>query len=87
MTVVAAVIWIPLCLLLATGFGSTTMGFGIGGVMVVVTVVVGSTIFRRLKANRPPGYYQLIVHLWLAKHHLVKSRLVTRGGVWDLGRT
>lgn len=87
MTLVGVAFWIPFCLIVAAGFGSVTMGFGIGGVMVVVSVVIGSSIFRRLKANRPQGYYQLVLHLWLAKRGLTKSRLITRTGVWDLGRS
>ena len=87
MSVAAALFWIPICLMVAAVFGSVTMGFGIGGVMAVFTVVVGSSIFRKLKANRPNGYYQLALHLWLAKRGLVKTQLVTRGGLWDLGRT
>ena len=87
MTVGSVTVWLPICLFVAALFGSVTMGFGIGGVMVVLSVIVGSSIFRRLKANRPHGYYQLALHLWLARHRLVKSPFVTRSGVWDLGRS
>lgn len=87
MTIGSVVIWLPICLLVAAFLGSVTMGFGIGGVMVVCSVIVASTIFRRLKANRPHGYYQIALHLWLARHRLIKSPFVTRSGVWDLGRT
>ena len=87
MTVSSVMIWLPICLLVAAFLGSVTMGFGVGGVMVVLSVVVLSSIFRRLKANRPHGYYRIALHLWLARHRLVKSAFVTRSGVWDLGRT
>ena len=87
MTIGSAVIWLPICLIVAAILGSVTMGFGIGGVMVVFSVMFASSIFRRLKANRPHGYYQLALHLWLARHRLVKSPFVTRSGIWDLGRT
>ena len=87
MTVGSVVIWLPVCLGVAALLGSVTMGFGFGGVIVVLSVTVMSSIFRRLKANRPHGYYQLAVHLWLARYRLVKSPFVTRSGVWDLGRT
>ena len=87
MTLGSVVIWLPICLIAAGLLGSVTMGFGVGGIMVVVNVIVISSIFRRLKANRPHGYYQIALHLWLARHRLVKSPFVTRSGVWDLGRT
>ena len=87
MTIGSVVSWLPICLLVAALLGSVTMGFGIGGIMVVLSVIVASSIFRRLKANRPHGYYQLALHLWLARRGFVKSPFVTRTGVWDLGRT
>ena len=87
MTLAAVAFWIPSCLLVAGLLGSVTMGFGVAGVLVVASVIVASSLFRRLKANRPMGYYQIALHLWLAKHGLVKTRLVTRSGVWDLGRS
>lgn len=87
MTVGAVVIWLPVCLIAAGLLGSVTMGFGVGGIMVVLSVIVTSSIFRRVKANRPHGYYQLAFHLWLARRHLIKSPFVMRSGVWDLGRT
>ena len=87
MTVGAGVIWLPICLIVAALLGSVTMGFGLGGIMVVLSVIAMSSIFRRLKANRPHGYYQLAVHLWLARHRLIKSPFVNRSGLWDLGRT
>ena len=87
MTLAAVGFWIPICLLVAGLLGSVTMGFGMAGVLVVGTVIVTSSFFRRLKANRPLGYYQIALHLWLAKHGFVKTRLVTRSGIWDLGRS
>lgn len=62
------------------------MGFGATGILVVFSVVVGASVFQRLKANRPNGYYQQLCHLWLAQRRLIKSPIVTRSGVWDLGR-
>ncbi|MCY4129544.1 MAG: TIGR03750 family conjugal transfer protein [Gammaproteobacteria bacterium] len=87
MTFGAVAIWLPICLIVAALIGSVTMGFGFGGIMVVFSVIVMSLTFRRLKTNRPHGYYQLAAHLWLARHRLIKSPFVIRSGVWDLGRT
>lgn len=87
MSVGSVVVWLPVCLAIAALFGSVTMGFGIGGIAVVGSVVVASSIFRRLKNNRPRGYYQQKIHLWLASRGFVKSPFITRSGVWDLGRS
>ena len=63
------------------------MGFGVSGVLLVISVMTEASIFQRIKARRPMGFYQQVAHLWLAKRHLKQSPLVTRSGVWDLGRT
>ena len=87
MSIGGVLVWIPVCLAVAAALGSVTMGFGIGGIMVVLTVIVASSVFRRLKANRPSDYYQLALHLWLVRYGLVKSCFVVRSGRWDLGRS
>ena len=84
---VAGLVWLPICLVGAALVGSVTMGFGVSGVFVVVTVVAGASIFQRLKANRPNGYYQQICHLWLARRKVLKSPYIVRSGRWDLGRS
>lgn len=83
----ATLVWLPVCVVGAGIVGSFTMGFGIAGVLIVLTVIVLSSIFRRLKLNRPYGYYQLAIHLWLARKQIVKSPFVTRDGHWDIGRS
>jgi conjugative transfer region protein (TIGR03750 family) len=55
---VAALVWLPVSLLLAGLMGAVTMGFGLAGVGVVATVVATASLFQRLKRNRPDGYYQ-----------------------------
>ena len=45
--------------------GVFTMGFGIAGLGTVATVVVMASVFQRLKRNRPDGYYQQRIVLWL----------------------
>lgn len=87
MSLGSVAIWLPICLIVAGLLGSVTMGFGVGGIMVVLSVILMSSVFRRLKANRPDGYYQIALHLWLSRHRLVKSPFITRSGVWDIGRT
>ena len=84
---VAALGWLPLSLVLAGLAGAVTMGFGIAGVGVVATVVATASLFQRLKRNRPDGYYQQRVLLWLHDRGLRRSLFVRRAGVWDLGRT
>ena len=84
---VAALVWLPVSLVLAGLMGAVTMGFGLAGVGVVATVVVTATLFQRLKRNRPDGYYQQRFVIWLQDKGLRRSALVRRSGSWDIGRT
>jgi len=84
---VAALIWLPVSLLLAWLMGVVTMGFGIAGVGVVATVIVTASLFQRLKRGRPDGYYQQQIMIWLDDHGLRRSSFVRRTGAWDIGRT
>ncbi|MCP5084466.1 MAG: TIGR03750 family conjugal transfer protein, partial [Alphaproteobacteria bacterium] len=54
---VAALIWLPVSLLLAGLLGAVTMGFGIAGMGVVATVIVMASLFQRLKRGWPDGHY------------------------------
>ena len=84
---VAALVWLPVSLVLAGLIGAVTMGFGLAGVGVVATVVVTATFFQRLKRNRPDGYYQQRFAIWLHDKGLRRSTLIRRSGSWDIGRT
>ena len=69
------------------GVQPVTMGFGLAGVGVVATVLAMATLFQRLKRNRPDGYYQQHIVIWLHDNGLWRSALVGRSGSWDIGRT
>jgi conjugative transfer region protein (TIGR03750 family) len=79
---VAALVWLPVSLLLAG-----TMGFGLAGVGVVGTVIVMASVFQRLKRGRPDGYYQQQIAIWLSDHGLRRAPFIRRSGAWDIGRT
>ncbi|HFD86801.1 MAG TPA: TIGR03750 family conjugal transfer protein [Gammaproteobacteria bacterium] len=83
---VAALVWLPISLLLAGLMGAVTMGFGLAGVGVVATVIVMASLFQRLKRGRPDGYYQQQVGILLADHGLRRSPFIRRSGTWDIGR-
>lgn len=84
---VAALVWLPVSLILAGLAGAVTMGFGIAGVGIVATVLLMASLFQRLKRNRPDGYYQQRIVLWLDDRRLRRSPFVRRSGAWDIGRT
>ena len=84
---VAALVWLPVSLLLAGLMGAVTMGFGLAGVGVVGTVIVMASVFQRLKRGRPDGYYQQQFSIWLSDHGLRRAPFIRRSGAWDIGRT
>ncbi len=84
---VAALIWLPVSLLLAWLMGAVTMGFGIAGVGVVGTVIVMAALFQRFKRGRPDGYYQQQAAIYLDEYGLRRSPFIRRSGAWDIGRS
>ena len=84
---VAALVWLPVSLLLAGLMGAVTMGFGLAGIGVVGTVIVMASVFQRLKRGRPDGYYQQQFTIWLSDHGLRRAPFIRRSGAWDIGRT
>ncbi len=84
---VAALVWLPVCLLLAGAAGAVTIGFGMAGAAIVGTVIGVASFFQQLKRNRPDGYYQQRIVLWLHDKGLRRSPFVRRSGAWDIGRT
>ncbi|MEM1402963.1 MAG: TIGR03750 family conjugal transfer protein [Pseudomonadota bacterium] len=84
---VAAVIWLPLSLLIAGLAGAITMGFGLAGLGIVATVLATASVFQRLKRNRPDGYYQQRLLIWLDEVGLRRAPFVRRSGAWDIGRS
>lgn len=84
---VAALVWLPVSLILAWLAGAVKMGFGIAGVGIVATVLLMASLFQRLKRNRPDGYYQQQIVLWLDDRGLKRSPFVRRSGAWDIGRS
>ncbi len=83
----AALIWLPVSLAVAAFAGAVTMGFGLAGIGIVGTVVATATVFQRLKRNRPDGYYQQRLALWLDARGVKRCPYVRRGGRWDIGRS
>ena len=85
--VLATVAWLPICLTIAWLLGAPSMGLGLAGVMVVLSVIVTATVLQRLKRGRPEAYYLHRLGIALARCRLNRSTFVLREGDWSLGRT
>jgi len=87
MVAVAAAFWLPASLIVTGLAGALPLGFGLAGLGIVGSVVLAASAFRRLKRNRPDGYYQQRLSLTLAALRLHRSPFIDRSGPWDIGRT
>ncbi len=83
----AVVFWVPFGFVVAALFGAVVMGLGISSLGVLITIVVGSTVFQRIKRGKPDNYYQHQVIIKLDQSKLRKSSLILTSGNWDVGRT
>jgi conjugative transfer region protein (TIGR03750 family) len=83
----AVVFWVPFGFIVGALFGAVVMGLGISSLGVLITIVVGSTVFQRIKRGKPDNYYQHQVIIKLDRLKLRKSSLILSSGNWDLGRT
>ena len=52
----AVFVWLPLSVLLAWVLGAPSMGLGMAGIAIVLTVVITASVFQRIKRGRPDGY-------------------------------
>jgi conjugative transfer region protein (TIGR03750 family) len=83
----AALFWIPVCFLIAGLLGYLMMGAGAVLLMVLLTVVVGGTVFQRIKRGRPDYYYQHYMMLRKKKQRTDPKQIIKHTGTWGLGRT
>ncbi len=83
----AVVFWVPFGFIVGALLGAVVMGLGISSLGVLITIVVGSTVFQRIKRGKPDNYYQHQVIIKLDQLKLRKSSLILTSGNWDLGRT
>jgi conjugative transfer region protein (TIGR03750 family) len=85
--IIATVFWLPVSIVIAYLFGAVAMGLGIAALAVLATVVIGSTVFQRIKRDRPDFYYQHLLMIQAQRLGLLKKGFIRHSGVWDLGRT
>jgi conjugative transfer region protein (TIGR03750 family) len=82
----AVAFWLPAALLLSLLIGAPALSVGLAAGGILATVWLAAGILQRLKRGRPEGYYQQGLTVWLHQHHLKRSPLILRSGVWDVGR-
>lgn len=87
---VAALIWIPLCLTVATLLGKTMMGAGAAMLLILLSVLISGTVFQRVKRGRPDYYYQHYLMLRKVtgemKINTKSDQVIRYSGNWGIGR-
>jgi conjugative transfer region protein (TIGR03750 family) len=87
MLVAAVAVWVPLSLLIGLAIDRIAYSLAILAVGVIGSIVLGATLFQRVKRNRPDHYY---VHALMRALHAAGLRsfpLTWRSGWWDIGRS
>ncbi len=83
---VSTLVWLPLMQVVWIIMGKWMMGLPVGLMFITATVVVAGAILRKVKTNRPEGYYQQVIRLRMEDFHLLSTHLIRRAGPWDTRR-
>jgi conjugative transfer region protein (TIGR03750 family) len=86
----AALVWVPICLTVATLLGKTMMGAGAAMLLILITVLVSGTLFQRIKRGRPDYYYQHYLMIrdmtGEVKTNTRSDQVIRYSGDWGIGR-
>ena len=82
----AVLVWLPMSVLVAWAMGAPSMGLGLAGIGIVVSVIVAAGIMQRLKRGRPASYCRHAATLKLARAGVLRSPYICRDGDWSVGR-
>lgn len=82
---VAVAVWLPTCLTIAFLLGKVIMGVGAAMMMVLLTVLIGGSVFQRIKRGRPDFYYQHYM-MMRNKVNTKENEVIQYTGQWGIGR-
>lgn len=82
----AVALWLPASLLVLGLAGYFMMGFGVGALLALGTVWVGSGYIQAVKRGKPTGYHVLRFELLLHDLKLKRTSYIRYAGVWDIRR-
>lgn len=87
---VSALVWVPVCLTVATLLGKTMMGAGAAMLLILISVLISGTLFQRIKRGRPDYYYQHYLMLrditGDVKTNTRSEQIIRYSGDWGIGR-
>ena len=80
-----AMVWTPICLVVAWMFEMTILGLPAAMAMILLTIVVGGKYLQVVKRGRPDFYYQHRAAL-RSKTNTDNDDFLIYTGVWGIGR-
>lgn len=78
--------WLPIMQVVWIVMGKWMMGLPVGLMFITATIVVAGAVLRKIKTNRPEGYYQQVIRLRMEDFHLLSTDLIRTAGPWDTRR-
>ena len=78
--------WLPVSIILGVTIGKIQLLLGFVGVAGILSVLAVGSIFQKVKRNKPDGYYQQLVTIFLSKIGLKKMPFIKYSGAWSVGR-
>lgn len=82
----STLLWLPLMQVVWIIMGKWMMGLPVGLMFITATIVIAGAVLRKVKTNRPEGYYQQAIRLRMEDLHLLSTHLIRRAGPWDTRR-
>lgn len=83
---IGAIVWFPLCLLVAWMCGATILGLGFGMAFTLGTVVVGAMYLQKKKRGKPDGWYDRSMKIKFQDRGFTSYGFIRYSGSWDIRR-
>lgn len=68
----------------AAGLFIIFAAFPVALLLAILTVLIAASILRKLKRNRPDGYYEQLMIIYLKKLGVLNSHIIVRDIKWDI---
>lgn len=85
--IVTVVTLLPICALIGYLLDRLLVGFGMIGILTMISLLFMGTVFQRIKRGRPDGFYQQRTSIVLSQLGFSANKAVKYNGRWSNGRT
>ena len=85
--IVTVISLLPICALIGYLLDRLLVGFGMIGILTMISVMFMGTVFQRIKRGRPDGFYQQRMSIVISRLGFSANKAVKYNGRWSNGRT